>query len=276
MTTIKTANIATLTQEVGERERFPDYPPRDDMQNWIFLYSFAVTSSLQIRLTRRRPDATVANEVPVAPTLPTRDDVRIPDLIVMFGADLDLLKLQNGYAIDRQGKPPEFALEIASPTTGSRDYGIKRDDYERYGIQEYWRFDASGGDYHDAALAGDRLVDGRYEPIAIEEIADGMLRGYSDILQLFVCWEDGELRFFDPETSEYLPTHHESEARADDAEIRAYEESSRANDAEARAYEESSRANDAEYRAGEESARADAAETRVAQLEAELRRLRGE
>ena len=75
-----------------------------------------------------------------------------------------------------------------------------------------------------------------------------MLRGYSDILRLFVCWEDGELRFLDPETSLYLPTHHESEARAD---------------------EESTRAD-------EESTRADAAEARVAQLEAELRRLRGE
>ena len=175
--------------------------------------------------------------------------------MVMFGANLDLLKLQNGYAIDRQGKPPELALEIASPTTGSRDYGIKRDDYARYGIQEYWRFDASGGDYHDAALAGDRLVDGRYEPIAIEEVADGVLRGYSDILRLFVCWEDGELRFLDPETSLYLPTHHESEARADAAEARAYE---------------------ARTHAVEESNRANAAEARVAQLEAELRRLRGE
>ena len=257
-----TSNTATLMQEVGEHERFPDYPPRDDMQNWFFLYSPAVTSSLQINLTRRRSDATVANEVPVAPSLPPRGDVRIPDLMVMFGANLDLLKLQNGYAIDRQGKPPELALEIASPTTGSRDYGIKRDDYERYGIQEYWRFDASGGDYHDAALAGDRLVDGRYEPIAIEEVADGVLRGYSDILRLFVCWEDGELRFMDPETSQYLPTHHESEARADAAEARAYEES-------ARAYE-------ARTHAAKESTRADAAEARVAQLEAELRRLRGE
>lgn len=225
---------ATLMQEVGEHERFPDYPPRDDMQNWFFLYSPAVTSSLQIYLTRSGADATVMNEIPVALSLPTRGDVRIPDLMVSFGADLDLLKFQNGYAINRQGKPPEFALEIASPTTGRRDYGIKRDDYERYGIQEYWRFDASGGDYHDAALAGDRLLDGRYEPIGIKEISDGMLRGYSAILDIFVCREDGELRFLNPETSQYLPTHHESEARAD------------------------------------------AAEARVAQLEAELRRLRGE
>ena len=75
-----TSNTATLTQEVGEHERFPDYTPRDDMQNWFFLYSPAVTSSLQINLTRRRSDATVANEVPVAPSLPPRGDVRIPTL----------------------------------------------------------------------------------------------------------------------------------------------------------------------------------------------------
>ena len=35
-------------------------------------------------------------------------------------------------------------------------------DYGRFGVGEYWRFDPSGGEYHDAALAGDRLVDGRY------------------------------------------------------------------------------------------------------------------
>ena len=50
-------------------------------------------------------------------------------------------------------------LEVASPSTGRVDYTDKRRDYERFGILEYWRFDPSGGEYHDAALAGDRLVE---------------------------------------------------------------------------------------------------------------------
>ena len=84
---------------------------------------------------------------------------------------------QRGYAIDRQGKAPDFVLEVASPTTGRVDYTDKRADYERFGVGEYWRFDPSGGEYHDAALAGDRLVSGVYEPIEIEVLGEGHLRG---------------------------------------------------------------------------------------------------
>ena len=63
------------------------------------------------------------------------------------------------------GKPPDFALEIASKTTGQRDMVVKRRDYARIGIREYWRFDPTGGEFHDAPLGGDRLVDGGYVPI---------------------------------------------------------------------------------------------------------------
>ena len=170
-----------------------------------------------------------------------RDDVRIPDLMMVRDADRELIEEQRGYAIDRQGKAPDFVLEVASPTTGRADYTDKRRDYERYGVGEYWRFDPSGGEYHDAALAGDRLVDGVYQPIDIEVLDDGRLRGYSEALGLYVCWEDGMLRFFDPVTDSYLRSHEEDEARARTAE-----------------------------------ARAETAEARAADLEAELRRLRGE
>ena len=64
----------------------------------------------------------------------------------------------------------------------------------------------SGGLYHDAALAGDRLADGRYEPIAVATMPDGELRGYSEALGLFLCWDGGLLKFYDPARGEYLPT----------------------------------------------------------------------
>ena len=160
-------------------------------------------------------------------------------------------------------------LEVASPTTGRRDYTDKRRDYERYGVVEYWRFDPSGGEYHDAALAGDRLVDGVYQPIDIEEMGEGRLRGYSESLGLYVCWEEGMLRFFDPETETYLRSHAESEARAETAEARADEERSGRMAAEAHA-------EIAEARSQEEAAARRSAEARAAELEAELRRLRGE
>ena len=242
-----TSKATILTQEKGKLERFPDYPPREDMQNWLYLYDSSILTSLTIHFADE-PNVTVASEVPVGPSLPVRDDARIPDLLLVRDGDRALMEEQRGYAIDRQGKAPDFALEVASPTTGIVDYTDKRADYERFGISEYWRFDPSGGEYHDVALAGDRLVDGVYEPIVIDGIGEGRLRGYSDALGLYVCWEDGRLRFFDPRTESYLRSHDEDAIRAE------------------------------EERAGRlaAQARAGTAEARAAELEAELRRLRGE
>ena len=249
-----TSKTTTLTQEEGKLERFPDYPPREDMQNWLYLYDPGVLTSLTVHFAGA-PNVTVASEVPVGPTLPVRDDARIPDLLVVRDGDRALMEEQRGYAIDRQGKAPDFVLEVASPTTGRADYTDKRADYERFGVSEYWRFDPSGGEYHDAALAGDFLIEGKYEPIAIETLQEGMLRGYSVALGLYVCWEDGRLRFFDPGTESYLRSHDEERAERMATQARAEEE-----------------------RAGRlaAQARAAAAEARAAELEAELRRLRGE
>ena len=106
----------------------------------------------------------------------------------------------------------KFVLEVASHTTGVVDYTEKRADYARYGVGEYWRFDPTGGAYHDRSLAGDRLVDGHYERIAIEWRDAKHGRGYSEALGLFVCWEREELRFYDPAQGRYLRTLTEEEA----------------------------------------------------------------
>ena len=78
------------------------------------------------------------------------------------------------------------------------------------------------GDYYAAALAGDRLVDGVYEPIEVEQLGERVWRGYSETLGLHVCWEHGRLRFFDSMTESYLLSHKEEvKARRDaEAEIR--------------------------------------------------------
>ena len=40
---------------------------------------------------------------------------------------------------------------------------------------------------------------------------------------MYVCWEDGMLRFFDPGAESYLRSHDEDMARAETAEARAAE-----------------------------------------------------
>ena len=54
-------------------------------------------------------------------------------------------------------------MEVASPSTAANDPGWKRELYQRLGIQEYWRFDPTGGELSGQPIAGERLVSGRYE-----------------------------------------------------------------------------------------------------------------
>ena len=67
-----------------------------------------------------------------------------PDCYVAFDVDVGAIWPRNGYMTWIADKPPDFALEIASKSTGPRDMIIKRRDYARIGIREYWRFDATG------------------------------------------------------------------------------------------------------------------------------------
>ena len=261
---------------------FPEYPPRGDMNNPFFLHEPSHMRSLAIHFGRDETTF-VMSEVPVSTSATIRREHRRPDLMVAFDCDRELLISQNGYSIVTQGKPPDFVLEVASESTGEVDYTDKRDEYESYGIPEYWRFDSSGGDYHDAALAGDHLVDGRYEPIEIQ-MMDGLnRRGYSAALDLWLCWEDHRLRLFDAKAGAYLRTHDEEYDRA---ELEAYERRQaelRAIQAELRADEERDlrlqveyERRQAEIRADQAEIRAEQAETRAQQAEAQARNLRAQ
>ena len=145
---------------------------------------------------------------------------RSPDLFIAFDVDPQAYRDSNGYIISEQGKPPDFALEVASPSTADVDTGAKRDDYAALGILEYWRFDETG-QHHGTRLAGERLVDGEYQPIPIEELPDGSLQGYSAVLNLYLRWEDGQLGWYDPATGRHIPTFEEERAGRIEAEARA-------------------------------------------------------
>ena len=47
-------------------------------------------------------------------------------------------------------------------------------------------------------------MDGQYEPIPIETVEEGVLQGYSAVLNLYIRWEHGELGWHDPETGEHI------------------------------------------------------------------------
>ena len=146
--------------------------------------------------------------------------IRYPDMMIAFDADPEAYDRSNGYIISEQGKPPDFVLEIGSPSTGRVDVEEKRDDYAALGIPEYWRFDETGRS-HGARLAGDRLEGGVYRPIAIEALEEDILQGRSAVLHLDLRWEHGQLKWHDPETGRHIATYDDQAARAEGAEARA-------------------------------------------------------
>ncbi|MYE54175.1 MAG: hypothetical protein F4X34_03135, partial [Chloroflexi bacterium] len=178
------------------------------------------------------------------------------------------------YLVWEIGKVPDFVMEVASESTADNDLGHKRDLYERLGIQEYWRFDHNDGELYGQPLAGERLVDGVYEPYEILVDEDGSLRGYSELLDMVFYWDGHEFDVLDPETGITLHKITVAEARAQAAEQRIHV-------AEVRIAEEEARAQAAETRIAEEEARTQeerdarlASEARERELLAEIERLR--
>ena len=148
--------------------------------------------------------------------------VRYPDLLVAFDVDPAAYRDTNAYVIEEQGKPPDFILEIASPSTCRVDQGPKREEYAALGVLEYWRFDGTPRP-SGVRLAGDRLVGEEYQPIAIEEPEDGIAQGYSEVLGLYLRWEQGQLVWIDPATGRPIATLASERAARLEAEARARE-----------------------------------------------------
>ena len=96
----------------------------------------------------------------------------------------------------------------------------KRAAYAALRIPEYWRFDETG-EFHGTHLAGDRLADGEYEPIPVETVEEGILQGYSKVLNVLLRWDHGQLGWHDPETGQHIATFEQERARAETAEARA-------------------------------------------------------
>ncbi|MDE2994930.1 MAG: Uma2 family endonuclease [Chloroflexota bacterium] len=166
----------------------------------------------------RRPDVLVGSDGYLCYDTTDRSRWVKPDCLVAFGVDPDAIFARNSYVISEVGKPPEFVLEVASESTGRQDYTRKRDIYAEYGVAEYWRFDRTGGQYHDRPLSGDHLVNGQYEPLPLDTGADGVIRGYSPVLGLELHWDTCQLRFYDPVAGDYLPDLADALAQRDAAE----------------------------------------------------------
>ena len=196
------ANAATPTLV---RFRLPDPPEREPDEVSSIDHVHGLGHSMHLARHFGRPESTLVTAERWIAAFPGYRPLRRPDLMIAFDVDPDLYDQQNGYVISDQGKPPDFILEVASPSTAEVDTVQKRTEYAALGVPEYWRFDHTG-DSHGTRLAGDRLAGERYEPIPIVALSSGALQGESAVLGLWLRWEDGELGWYDPSTGEHIPT----------------------------------------------------------------------
>ena len=200
--TVKSTVTRLPIEDYSHLEPLPDPPREPDMQQNDVRFDFV--SVLQAHFASR-DDVLIAGGGYVRKEA-TNDAERLaPDLVVTFGVRPDAIVSRNGYVISEVGKPPDWVIEVASRATGRPDYTVKRDGYAAYGIGEYWRFDHTGGRFHDAPLAGDMLIDGRYEPIELIRESDSVIWGHSPVLDLVLVWDEGSLRLRNPLTGDFLP-----------------------------------------------------------------------
>ena len=178
-----------------------------------------------------------------------------PDVYVSFDV---ANRHRSSYVVWEEGKPPDFVLEVVSPSSRGRDKEEKKDAYAKMAVPEFFIYDPE--DKSGPTLVGFGLRAGRYRPLPEETFADGVVGVRSKVLGLGLCLKptgteplDGSLCWYDPEQGEFLPTLHESEAKAEESEARAA-------------------ASDA--KAAESEARAAASEAKVAELEALIEKMR--
>ena len=207
------ASAATAPDPLAEVDDGVFYPCSDGrpMADNMWQAEAIMAAAGDIRVAR--PQALVAADILVYPEQGNPRVNIAPDVLVAFGLGCHK---RSSYLVWREGKPPDWVLEVASPSTASRDLEIKRRRYAEMGVAEYWLFDPTGklSRRGEAPLQGYALAAGRYQPLPAMA-AGGMAMIRSDVLRLGLRAENELIRFRDLETGKDVL--HRDEAEADRA-----------------------------------------------------------
>ena len=135
---------------------------------------------------------------------PSDLNVRIaPDVYLAFGVDAEAIRPRRLYLPWEVGKPPDLAMEIASQSTSRTDVNRKPGIYAGIGVRELWLFDPSGGRYYEQELWGGELAGDGYRDLPATREPDGILKIYSPLLRVSICWDEGWPYLYDPATGNY-------------------------------------------------------------------------
>ena len=242
------------------------YPSSDGRPMTENMWQFRAIVNGAGDIQSAHPGALVTGDILIYPEEGNRDNKIAPDVLVAFGLET---RNRSSYFVWREGKPPDWVLEVASPGTQVEDRRTKPSRYAKIGVPEYWLFDPKGDVYPRGTprLQGFELVDGEYQPLE-SRLVDGERTIRSEVLGLDVRIDGELLRFRDVATGKDIRHRFEIEADEKRAEARAEREAARASREAARASRETARASREAAARSIAEARASAAEARIAELEA--------
>lgn len=109
------------------------------------------------------------------------------------------------YRIAEEGKPPDWVIEVASPSTFKYDVEGKKDLYEAMGVGEYWVYDPQGW-MHNPRLQGWVLEPGGYRELVDMERPGLVVTLSSEVLGLEFHFDGVDLRMWDPAKQSYFLT----------------------------------------------------------------------
>ena len=181
----------------GSGFRLPDPPERDAAHAAaVFDALYKQGASQELLPLLGSADATLITAGRYVIPHAGADTSRIPypHMMVARNVDVALFEASKAYVISEQGKPPDWVIMLASDSTAEANLGPRRDYFESLGVPEYWLLDHTA-ELHGATLIGNRLVNGRYEPVEIETLPDGGLQGYSAALGIILRWTGEYLNY---------------------------------------------------------------------------------
>ena len=200
ISTIETRNNYPSAVSADEEVYYPDTDETimpEGIQH--FLLSVHLASILLAFFASRR-DAKVFGNVMLYYEEGNPRKVVSPDLMVCFGLE----EFPNRvYKLWEEKVVPSVVIEFASDTTWLNDVSTKLALYQKLGVSEYYIYDVEYDNLPESLLAY-RLIDDELTQIEVEG-----KRVLSESLGLELVDTGETLRFFNPQTNEFLMTMEE-------------------------------------------------------------------
>ena len=130
-----------------------------------------------------------------------------PDMFVVFGVSN---QSRRSYKLwEENNQAPDFVIEITSKSTVSPDQGTKKGFYTFLGVTEYFQYDPTS-DALDPPLKDYRWGSETYVPILPTILPSGELSFFSEVLNLNLRLQSGQLRFHAPNIEKSLLNYSEA------------------------------------------------------------------